>query len=330
MQWERLSEQIVGDEEAYYLQATKTTIQWSAFCLVSTTVWSIPAISTSSGRHSGMILYHQCCHHIQIKTTCSLKAHQHNNYIIESQSIQKPAHVRVIAFCWKRCELNMFWYHTADVLCTAAHWHGKKHFQIQNVLQFKGTLWYECHDQMGNLVKCPAGVSGPFFLDIECHIPRISVFHATCPGLDVQFWRLKILNPQTAKDSAEWRDVAEAIGIGSEHAYILQQDSLEPFGSKTPCNYGHSLPIFCLFPNAPWRLAAVCTSWPFGWFPLLPRRPLPRTGTVTAYVSLTLATADLSWLFWLSLPNQCVFQCGILESSKLSKSTQLRSWSLLS
>lgn len=78
-----------------------------------------------------------------------------------------PAHVRVVAFCWKRCELNMFWYHTADVLCTAAHWHGKKHFQIQNVLQFKGTLWYECHDQMGNLIKCPAGVSGPFFLDIE-------------------------------------------------------------------------------------------------------------------------------------------------------------------
>lgn len=127
----------------------------------------------------------------------------------------------------------------------------------------------------------------------------ISLFHATyIPRLG----RLKILNPQTEKDSAEWRDVAEAMRIGSEHAYILQQDSLEPFGSTTPCNYGHSLPIFCLFPNAPWRLAAVCTSWPFGWSPLLLRRLLPRTGTVTAYVSSTLATADLY---------QCVFQCGI-------------------
>ncbi len=83
--------------------------------------------------------------------------------VIESQSIQKPAHIRIIVFCWKRCELKMFSYHTADVLCISADWHGKKHFQIQNVLRFKGTLWHECHDQMGNLMKCSAGVLGPFF-----------------------------------------------------------------------------------------------------------------------------------------------------------------------
>lgn len=248
-----------------------------------------------------MILYHQCCHHIPIKTTCSLKAHQHNNYIIESQSIKKPAHIRVIAFCWKRCELNMFWYHTADVLCTAAQWHEEK-----SISKFR--MCYslrEPYDMTSWVIsqKAQPVFQGRFFLDIEWRWSNDFIFscHLYTPA-----WTSQNFEPPDRKGLCRvtwcgrshgnrfWARLHPAARL----AWIFQiHNSMQL--------WSHSAYLLS-FPDAPWRLAAVCTSWPFGWFPLLPRRPLPRTGTVTAYVSLTLATADLAWLLWLSLPNASV------------------------